>query len=69
MLGFLFQWPTLPTIVMFPILVYVYVRLARREEADSLKEFGSEYDAYMKSVPGFVPRAQTIFTREQAKSS
>jgi protein-S-isoprenylcysteine O-methyltransferase Ste14 len=33
MLGFLFQWPTLPTLVMFPILVYTYVRLALREEA------------------------------------
>lgn len=65
MLGFLFQWPTLPTIVMFPILVYVYVRLARREEADSLKEFGGAYDAYMKSVPGFIPRAQTMLAKPQ----
>src|SRR3972149_5984481 len=33
MLGFLIQWPTLLTLVMFPILVWMYVRLARREEA------------------------------------
>src|SRR3990170_3535525 len=32
MLGFLFQWPTLLTLVMFPILVLMYVRLGRREE-------------------------------------
>ncbi|NIV48243.1 MAG: isoprenylcysteine carboxylmethyltransferase family protein, partial [Gammaproteobacteria bacterium] len=28
MVGFLVQWPTLVTLTMFPILVYMYVRLA-----------------------------------------
>src|SRR3972149_5432180 len=32
MFGFLLQWPTILTLGMFPILVWVYVRLARREE-------------------------------------
>ncbi|MGW0885468.1 hypothetical protein [Streptomyces sp. NPDC002671] len=27
MIGFLLQWPTIPTLVMFPVLVYVYARL------------------------------------------
>jgi len=40
MLGFLFQWPTLVTPVMFPVLVRMYVRLARREEREVLEEFG-----------------------------
>jgi len=40
MLGFLLQWPTIITIVMFPILVWLYVRLAKKEEQDALKEFG-----------------------------
>src|SRR4030066_1055990 len=31
MLGFLFQWPTLLTLLMFPALVYMYYRLAPRE--------------------------------------
>jgi hypothetical protein len=31
MIGFLLQWPTLATLLMFPVLVWFYVRLARRE--------------------------------------
>lgn len=31
MLGFLFQWPTVVTLVMFPILVWMYVHLAHSE--------------------------------------
>src|SRR3990170_3248634 len=31
MLGFLVQWPTLLTLAMFPVQVFMYVRLARRE--------------------------------------
>jgi protein-S-isoprenylcysteine O-methyltransferase Ste14 len=56
MFGFLLQWPTLLTLIMFPILVTVYVRLARREERDALAEFGAEYARYMTSVPAFLPR-------------
>ncbi|MFZ5481149.1 MAG: methyltransferase family protein [Myxococcota bacterium] len=56
MLGFLVMWPTLPTLVMFPILVAIYVRLARREEADVRRELGEVYDAYARVVPAFIPR-------------
>jgi protein-S-isoprenylcysteine O-methyltransferase Ste14 len=41
---------------MFPLLVFMYVRLARIEERESLREFGAEYRAYMVRVPGFIPR-------------
>lgn len=56
MLGFLLQWPTLLTLVMFPILVWVYVRLARKEEQDALREFGSAYAQYAAQTPAFFPR-------------
>jgi protein-S-isoprenylcysteine O-methyltransferase Ste14 len=56
MLGFLLQWPTLPTLIMFPILVYLYVRLARREEREALAEFGEPYARYMAKTPAFFPR-------------
>jgi protein-S-isoprenylcysteine O-methyltransferase Ste14 len=56
MFGFLLQWPTLVTLVMFPILVYMYVRLARREERDALARFGDEYRGYIREVPAFFPR-------------
>ncbi len=55
MVGFLLQWPTLPTLVMFPILLIVYARLARREEADALRAFGDEYARYRARVPAFIP--------------
>ncbi|MBK8909486.1 MAG: isoprenylcysteine carboxylmethyltransferase family protein [Rhodospirillales bacterium] len=56
MFGFLFQWPTILTAMMFPILVFMYVRLAMREERDALREFGDEYRRYAERVPGFIPR-------------
>ena len=55
MLGFLFQWPTLVTLIMFPILVTMYVKLARPEEKEILAEFGEEYRRYMISTPVFCP--------------
>ncbi|HSF29488.1 MAG TPA: isoprenylcysteine carboxylmethyltransferase family protein, partial [Candidatus Tectomicrobia bacterium] len=53
---FLVQWPTLLTLVMFPILVVMYVRLARREEREVLKEFGETYARYAAHTPAFFPR-------------
>lgn len=55
MIGFLFMWPTLTTLVMFPILVTVYVRLAKREEEVASEEFNETYHNYMKQVPTFIP--------------
>ncbi|EQB05156.1 isoprenylcysteine carboxyl methyltransferase [Sphingobium baderi LL03] len=55
MLGFLLQWPTLLTIAMFPVLVVMYVRLARHEEVDAIAEFGQAYRDYMARVPAFLP--------------
>jgi len=56
MLGFLFQWPTLLTLAMFPILVWMYVRLARREEREVRAEFDAAYARYAASTPAFMPR-------------
>ena len=56
MLGFLVQWPTLLTLVMFPILTVMYVRLARAEEREALATSGDAYRTYMAEVPAFVPR-------------
>jgi protein-S-isoprenylcysteine O-methyltransferase Ste14 len=56
MLGFLLQWPTLITLAMFPILVAMYVLLARREEREAEAEFGDEYRRYAARTPAFFPR-------------
>jgi protein-S-isoprenylcysteine O-methyltransferase Ste14 len=56
MFGFLLQWPTILTLLMFPVLVVMYVRLARIEESEALREFGDQYRAYMQRVPALLPR-------------
>lgn len=55
MVGFLLQWPTLPTLVMFPILLVIYRRLAMSEEREMRSRFGAQWDAYAARVPRFVP--------------
>lgn len=55
MLGFLFQWPTLITLAMFPILVVAYVRLARHEELEAAAVFGEEWSRYAGHTPAFFP--------------
>lgn len=62
LVGFLFQWPTLLTLAMFPVLVWMYVRLARAEERETLETFGQEYEKYRMRVPGFIPRLHRVFT-------
>jgi protein-S-isoprenylcysteine O-methyltransferase Ste14 len=56
MFGFLLQWPTLLTLAMFPVLVTMYVHLARQEERDARAEFGETYDRYAALTPGWFPR-------------
>jgi protein-S-isoprenylcysteine O-methyltransferase Ste14 len=56
MFGFLLQWPTLVTLAMFPILVFMYVRLALREEREALAQFGDAYARYAAQTPRFIPR-------------
>ena len=56
MAGLLLQWPTLLTIVMFPVLTVAYMRLAIAEERDVRAEFGADYAAYAAATPRFIPR-------------
>ena len=56
MFGFLLQWPTILTLAMFPILVWMYVRLAKTEERDSERLFGQAWRDYAAHTPRFFPR-------------
>lgn len=55
MAGFLLQWPTLLTLLMFPILTLAYARLAMSEEREVRALFGSEYEEYAARTPRFIP--------------
>jgi protein-S-isoprenylcysteine O-methyltransferase Ste14 len=57
MVGFLLQWPTIPTLLMFPVLLLVYRRLALTEERETAKRFPVDWAAYSERTPAFVPRA------------
>lgn len=58
--GQLIHWPTLPTLVLGPLIVAAYVHLARREEAHLIKTFGDAYLAYSRQVPMFIPRWRSV---------
>ena len=47
---------TLLTLPMFPVLVVMYGRLARREEQELQVELRDQYAAYMAVTPAFFPR-------------
>lgn len=54
--GFLLQWITIPTAIMFPILLVMYYRLSKSEEHEMKEQFGVEYVRYCSSVPLFIPK-------------
>jgi len=59
MLGFLMQWPTVLTVIMFPILLITYWRLALAEEKAVLDQYGDAYRRYRQSTPAFIPRLRS----------
>ncbi len=66
--GQLIHWPTIPTLVLFPVIVWAYYRLSLREEHKMIQEFGSPYETYRQNVPMFFPKRgewkKLISTRE-----
>ena len=63
MLGFLVQWPTLVTLAMFPLLVTMYVLLAKREDVEAAARFGDAWRGYARRTPRFFPRFSSIGQR------
>jgi protein-S-isoprenylcysteine O-methyltransferase Ste14 len=53
--GCLLQWPTLLTLVMFPVLLAMYGRLAVLEESEMRTQFGENWDRYAADTPRFIP--------------
>ncbi len=54
--GQVVHWPTVATLVLFPVIVIAYVRLARKEERDLFGIFGPIWKEYARRVPMFIPR-------------
>jgi len=53
--GLLIQWPTIITLAMWPVLVVMYYRLAKKEEKEAIEAFGERYEEYKRHTPMFFP--------------
>ncbi|OGO22225.1 MAG: hypothetical protein A2144_11985 [Chloroflexi bacterium RBG_16_50_9] len=54
--GMFIQWPTIVTAAMWPVLMFMYYRLALREEKEMETVFGDRFADYKRQVPMFLPR-------------
>jgi protein-S-isoprenylcysteine O-methyltransferase Ste14 len=64
LVGFLLQWPTLLTLLMFPVLMAMYVRLAKREEGEAAARFGAAWHAYEAATPAWLPHFRRAADRK-----
>jgi protein-S-isoprenylcysteine O-methyltransferase Ste14 len=55
LLGSIVNWPTLITLLMLPVLLWVYYRLTQLEEADALAQYGDRYRDYQRVTGRFLP--------------
>lgn len=55
-LGALFEWATLTLLLLWPVLVVMYYRLARREEEEMEARFGDEWRVYAGRTGKFLPQ-------------
>ncbi len=53
--GWIIHWPTVLTLLLWPILIGAYAWLARFEEKQALEEFGESYQAYARKTKRFIP--------------
>ena len=62
--GFMIQWPTLATLLLWPFVIALYVKLAKKEEQDVLHAYPEEYRVYMARTPRFFPQ---LFGKQRVK--
>ena len=58
------HWPTIVSVVAFPVIVIAYTMLARREERQMVEQFGDAYREYQRRVPMFIPRREGAHLQE-----
>lgn len=54
-LGWILHWPSVITLMLWPILAAAYVWLAKQEERQAFEEFGGAYEAYAARTKRFIP--------------
>lgn len=50
------HWPTIVSVLAFPVILVAYTLLAHKEERKMLEQFGDKYRTYQQRVPMFLPR-------------
>jgi protein-S-isoprenylcysteine O-methyltransferase Ste14 len=59
--GWLLHWPTLLTLILFPLILTLYYRLAVSEDAALVQSFGAAFENYKRKTPRFFPHLGDIF--------
>lgn len=54
------HWPTIVSVVLFPVIVGAYILLARKEEGKMVAQFGDRYREYQRRVPMFIPQGKKL---------
>ncbi len=57
-LGMNVLWVTFSTLALWPLLAFLYYRLAKEEDKQIEKKFGEEFLKYKENVPMFIPKIQ-----------
>ncbi|HEA47206.1 MAG TPA: isoprenylcysteine carboxylmethyltransferase family protein [bacterium] len=58
--GMLIQWPTILTIIMWPVLLFAYRHLAKKEERELEEKFGERYFEYKRETGMFFPNFKAL---------
>lgn len=54
-LGWILHWPSVITLLLWPILIAAYTWLAQHEEKQAEREFGEAYRQYAQQTKRFIP--------------
>jgi protein-S-isoprenylcysteine O-methyltransferase Ste14 len=57
-LGMNVLWVTFSTLILWPVLAFLYYRLAKEEDKQVEEKFGEEFLKYKNNVPMFIPKLQ-----------
>jgi protein-S-isoprenylcysteine O-methyltransferase Ste14 len=69
--GQLIHWPTIPTLALAPLIIFMYRHLAITEELQMARKFGLEYLQYAERTPRFFPKLsvwQSVIREAESRS-